>query len=1508
MADEQRLIYKVELDDSGYIRATESMTASTKRLSDSQEQANKTLQANQTALKSVSEYVVRSKNDLDSYTGTNERYRQQLLKAYNDAVKQQTDLMALVAKNQAAYENATKAAQDFADTSAKAGNLQQQAGGGKIAPVSVAPIAPVVAPVNLGNLGGLPQAVGQTTNEFTALAEAIQLAEQRMNELDSTSDEFKRLEPIVSKGKEALQAYSIVATFAGDSHERLRTQILQGRDALARLEQENLQTSQTYVDLQKHVAQLTQEYRIAEQEINVLSSQTRALDFGKAAVQTAVSSFQALTSVELLFGDANAETQKKVIQLFAAMQLLSSLEQLTNEIKKGSIIQTNLQSVALATYNAVVGASTGALKAFRLALLGTGIGAAVVAIGFLVSAYSDLADSLKRDAALEKAVGDARKAAADDAGKEVAEIKTLYSITQDVTQSVENRKIATEELVKINAENNIRTGEQTKLLIDQNGILEKNDIAIQNLTDSLFKQALTKAFLSEIEKAFSKLIEAQTASLNSQTTAAGDFIQFVIGGFDQIAKHQLDAKDKSIKNAQDLVTSLRNIFEQGLKTGQFDLSGIFGDKKKLQDFSNEAEKILADINKEKFDALKASLQAEIDNDNAIIADEQRAFNDRFAATQDFYDKSLLLIKSTAEFERKQAILTTQEQRKQLQDRLEDPKLVPKQRAEINSAISLLSKKLADDEQAIEANKNREISKLNITSEKQRTDLFKQRTAAIKKVEDEIFALEEKASVDSVNLIADEFEKRAAFIELNEKKELDELKKNQEDRLKALDLSRALIGDEEYYRARQAIVTTGEQETNNIIAKFAQERIDLSAEVFKKSLDNYTRAIQGGDLVRDQALAKQIGQQADRFLQGRISFEKFQREIEHIQQRSDAQRRLGEIQVLQDELSDLDRHLAAIKDTNSKEYDDTKQTRDKLADDIAKKQAEDKIKQAQDKHTDAEEKANDVTKYAEAVGKFSQSIIEFWQTANEAEQRALDRSIAIQQTRVDQAQKIAERGNAQYLASETDRLKQLQVARENAARRQLGIDAALQASQILVGITGAIAKISTGIGVAETIAEIAVIVGALATGYGLVRSLQTNQPHFKEGTPYLQRGEHRPGTDTIPAMLTEGEAVIPRERNEQYHPTVKAIYDQKIPAKVINEFVKNYTKKNVVSNVINETSDKKIEDHIVNEVVNNKAKTVSEKIIDVVSKFSKQDKTEISKLLSSIKTDKIVSTLIKNKIVSKEDKKSVSEQLNAVVSSAKDYRFVEVVNRLVNKTIDDQTKNRFVNEFGLKKYSQVVDSVRTNDIIVNKIINRRLNNISRDVNEAIMNIASDSIDRKIDESIVNDVVNKKTIADFVSTHSRHDKARIEKILSDKSINIVDNLIKNKVVDASDASKIRDISDFQHAQRVFNTLNKTSEIIDRVVSEHTYIPTATPINAPLPPAYQRIKEAAEMKITHDGNLAISLSEQNKLIEENNELQRQTLRAMKMMSVSARIDKEGVAIMVNEYMQQLVKDKKL
>lgn len=422
-------------------------------------------------------------------------------------------------------------------------------------------------------------------------------------------------------------------------------------------------------------------------------------------------------------------------------------------------------------------------------------------------------------------------------------------------------------------------------------------------------------------------------------------------------------------------------------------------------------------------------------------------------------------------------------------------------------------------------------------------------------------LENKNIQDQLNLIQDEFERRAALIEFNEKKALEDAKENTQERLDSLELDRLLIGEQAYQDAKARIISAGELQALNILRRFAVERQDLAAESFKTILDSYQDAIAKADLIRDEGIATQIRAVSDRFLQGKISYEKFQKEITRIQKEADAIRRDANLATQRNELKALDDRIAKLTGVagKEKEINELIKQRDALRKQIASGEKADAEADAGDANT-TDPRINRIQEYAQSIGQVVDAVIAFWQKANEAESRALDRSISLQEKRVSAAQKIAERGNAEYLRAEEDKLNELNIQRENAARKQLAIDAALQGSQLLVAITGAIAKIATpGIGIAESIAAMAVIIGSLATGYGLVKSLQGNQPHLYEGTTFLSRGKNRPGRDTIPAMLNEGEAVIPTDTNKAYHPAIRAIYDKAIPPEHLNGFVKNYHK-------------------------------------------------------------------------------------------------------------------------------------------------------------------------------------------------------------------------------------------------------------------------------------------------------------------------------------------------------------
>lgn len=1123
----ERTIYKLELDGEGYISGVNAITASTAKLTAEQERTNKTLQTNEAALKSNSDRLAKAKKDLEDYAGTNARYRKQLEGDVKSAEKDQAKLTELVNGNRQAYEKATKAATDFANASARATELQQQAGGGKIPGPTVIPT--VIPQVGAGlqdalkniSLGDLPESLNKVIPEFEALRTVIAEAKARMNELNAEDEEFKQLAPIVKQGEEALKLYDDATKSTAGSQQSLRAQLRQSKEELVRLEQAGKGASAEYLELEKRTAKLTDEFADQQQRIRILASDTKLLDFGKGAITAATSAFQVYTSISILAGDESAELQKKTMQLFAAMQLLQSLEQLSNLTRREGVLATLAQSGAQSVYTAVVGASTGALKAFRLALLGTGILAAVVAIGYLVVKYNQMKEAAAKANAESKLLNDVREKAIEGYAKEVSQLEVLR-IKLSTLSTPQNERI------RLAKEYNKTADESAKIDLKQINAIDLLNAAIDRQIEKIKERALAQAAANLAEEKANVLLKAEQKVIE----LAPKF------------NLNLPEIDRQIKNVQASIDDLS--FKEWTKENVEltkhlqELRGALLDVKSANEDFNRTANLAATVGPKCPDGYHWDPKT-----NQCIKDNTTP------------------TKSAAEnvFEQER-----QKQRERLAELLrksvEDEKTIRAQFEEqLKAEVIRINNLLRDKKLTTTQSQTLKLEAANINTvelDKALKDYQKKVADARKKIDDELKDLQNKAVQDSISLLQDEFERRRKIIDFNEQKEIADAKENTDDRLKALDLDRLLIGEENYQRDRLDIITIGEQNVNNIIARFSSERGDLAFDIFKDTLANVENYIQFTDLQISEAANREIQNLSERFLSGEIGFERYQKELTKIQKKSELERKQSALDTERDELRILENTIATSQKLQIKQLEELIKKRDELRAKISSDQTSIDTTTNTDTNDESKKKAEEVVKYAEVIGQLTDSVIQFWQKANEAEQKALDRSIELQEKRVTAAQRIAERGNAQYLKEEEDRLNELNVKRENAARKQLGIDAALQASQLLVAITGAIAKIATpGIGIAETIGAIAVIVGSLATGYGLVKSLQGNQPKLAEGTTFVSRGRNPKGKDTIPAWLNEGEAVIPAEKNNQYKKSIEAIYHGKVPAKTLNTFVEHY---------------------------------------------------------------------------------------------------------------------------------------------------------------------------------------------------------------------------------------------------------------------------------------------------------------------------------------------------------------
>lgn len=111
---------------------------------------------------------------------------------------------------------------------------------------------------------------------------------------------------------------------------------------------------------------------------------------------TAINSYAAFQSVMALTGVENEKLLETMVKLQAAQQLLSSIEAARASLLQKNAIITKGMAAVQSAYSTAVGASTGALKAFRLALIATGIGALVVLIGTLVANWSSFVNWIEK--------------------------------------------------------------------------------------------------------------------------------------------------------------------------------------------------------------------------------------------------------------------------------------------------------------------------------------------------------------------------------------------------------------------------------------------------------------------------------------------------------------------------------------------------------------------------------------------------------------------------------------------------------------------------------------------------------------------------------------------------------------------------------------------------------------------------------------------------------------------------------------------------------------------------------------------------------------------------------------------------------------------------------------------------------------------------------------------------------------------------------------------------------
>jgi hypothetical protein len=170
------------------------------------------------------------------------------------------------------------------------------------------------------------------------------------------------------------------------------------KNELSQLEQAGKDGTAQFRQLTLEAARLEDQIGDTRARVQILASDTFKFDAAVQATQGIAAGFEVAQGAAALFGSESEDLQKSILKVQGAIAVANGVQQIANLLLEESAIKTFVLTNATAAYNVVVGTSTGALKAFRIALAATGVGLLVIGLIALVENF----DKVKR--ALENSV------------------------------------------------------------------------------------------------------------------------------------------------------------------------------------------------------------------------------------------------------------------------------------------------------------------------------------------------------------------------------------------------------------------------------------------------------------------------------------------------------------------------------------------------------------------------------------------------------------------------------------------------------------------------------------------------------------------------------------------------------------------------------------------------------------------------------------------------------------------------------------------------------------------------------------------------------------------------------------------------------------------------------------------------------------------------------------------------------------------------------------------------
>lgn len=369
----------------------------------------------------------------------------------------------------------------------------------------------------------IEKAVGSTNDEFKQLEQTLAIVKANYDSFNLTPEEFQELDAYIAASEQTLKEFGVETQKVEVKEKKLTTQLRDLREQMALLKITGKENTAEYRAMAASAAQLQDAYEDANREVKNMASDTGTLsglvDIGGAAIGT----FSAMQGAIALWGDENEDLQKTLVKLNGLIAILSGLTQVQNVLQKESAAATLLQTVRQRAYTIVVGQSTGAMRAFRIALAATGIGLFIIALGTLIAYFAQANGQINiynsesaRLAKTKKELDAIQKSYNKELVKEIGEVKTLFSVAKSEVSSKESRKNAIQQI-------NDKYGKYIDNIDDETASLRELEKAEIAVTKAIINRIAIKAQEESITKVAEAIVERQQQTVEKFQKAGKDF-------------------------------------------------------------------------------------------------------------------------------------------------------------------------------------------------------------------------------------------------------------------------------------------------------------------------------------------------------------------------------------------------------------------------------------------------------------------------------------------------------------------------------------------------------------------------------------------------------------------------------------------------------------------------------------------------------------------------------------------------------------------------------------------------------------------------------------------------------------------------------------------------------------------------------------------------------------------------------------------------------------------------